>query len=62
MARYAAAALTVLAGLLTGADGKLETGVAVLGTDAVSRACTTLCCAMVLPGRKSAFRAGFWPD
>lgn len=34
MARYAAAALTVLAGLLTGADGKLETGVAVLGTDA----------------------------
>ncbi len=22
----------------------------------------TLCYAMVLPGRKSAFRAGFWPD
>ncbi len=23
---------------------------------------TTLCYALVLPGRKSAFRAGFWPD
>ncbi len=22
----------------------------------------TLCCAIVLPGRESAFRAGFWPD
>jgi hypothetical protein len=27
----------------------------------VIHACT-LCYAIVLPGRKSAFRAGFWPD
>ena len=29
--------------------------------EAVWTGCT-LCCAIVLPGRKSAFRAGFWPD
>ncbi len=29
---------------------------------AIAKAVHTLCCEIVLPGRKSGFRAGFWPD
>ncbi len=49
-------------GCATACWAESHTSVDVLRNRSRSLGLVTLCYAIVLPGRKSAFRAGFWPD